>query len=129
MPLYTYDYNRDYFPSAPFVDIELNNYGKSAASILLSAQVDSGADVTAVPIGSLQRINAAYEETRVMRGISGNAEYVDLYWVSVHAAGETFYRKVIALAKGDEAIIGRDILKHLHVTLNGHASMTEILQE
>jgi hypothetical protein len=126
MKLYTFSYNTDYNPSAPFVEIELIDYDERQTPINLLAQVDSGADSSAIPLSMLRRVKARYEETRVMRDMSGFTQPVDMYLVAIGLVNVTFYCSVMAL-HGHEAIIGRDILNHLTVTLNGPATMTEIL--
>jgi hypothetical protein len=128
MKVYTFSYNTAYSPSAPFVEIELIDYDEQQTPIGLTAQVDSGSDASAMPLTLLRRIKARYEETRLMRGISGILQPVDMYLVAIRLANLTFYRTVLAI-HGDEAIIGRDILNDLTVTLNGPATMTEILVE
>lgn len=124
--VYTYDYNRDYSPSAPFVEIVLNNELEDAIPIELSAQVDSGADASLVPIALLQRVAAGYEFRRRMVTADGRGQTVDLYSVAIKLAGRTFYRTVVSVEQGDEVIIGRDILNHLVVTLDGFATTTLI---
>lgn len=124
--IYTYDYNREYSPSAPFVEIVLNNELEDATPIELSAQVDSGADASLVPIALLHRIDAGYEFQQRMVTADGRRQAVDLYSVTIQLAGRTFYRTVVSVEQGDEVIIGRDILNHLIVTLDGYATTTLI---
>lgn len=124
--VYTYDYNPDYNPSAPFVDIVLNNDAEDAVPIQLAAQIDSGADASLVPISLLLQIDAEYDYTRSMVTADGRRQSVDLYAVAITLAGRTFYRTVVGVARGDEVIIGRDILNHLIVTLDGYATTTLI---
>ncbi|MEM7110950.1 MAG: hypothetical protein AAF614_00855 [Chloroflexota bacterium] len=125
MKLYSYLYNTIFHPAAPFVEISLSDYAEQQQPLTLIAQIDSGSDATAIPMQTLRHVNARFEETRVMRGISGIAQRVDMYLVAIRLAGVTFYPTVMAI-NGAEAIIGRDILNDLIVTLNGPASTTEI---
>lgn len=127
MKVYTYSYNRNYNPSAPFVEIELIDYDETLTPISIIAQVDSGSDASALPLNLLHAVEARFQETQIMREMSGFTRPVDMYLVGVRLAGETFFRRVIALPNGSEAIIGRDVLNHLSVTLNSPATMTEIL--
>lgn len=64
--------------------------------------------------------------TRV-RGLFGHARNADLYLVDVQLGD---YRvpavRVIGVPSGETAIIGRDILNHLIVVLDGIGSTTEI---
>ena len=83
MTVYTFDYNSDYDPPAPVVEITVNKTGQPAHEVTLSVLVDSGADATMLPITALQSVGARYVETRQMRGIVGVAYPVDLYLVTV----------------------------------------------
>lgn len=126
MNILTFDYNRTYFPSAPFMTVEVNNYDADDSPIEVYAQIDSGADATMLPIAVLEKVGARFEATQFARDFSGSAHRVDLYSASVKLAGQTFYLRVIAQENTDEGIIGRDVLNHLAITLNGPAMVTEI---
>ena len=62
-----------------------------------------------------------------MTGITGASIMVDLYMVQVQI-GEFTLRGVKAVASrtGNEVILGRDVLNHLIVTLDGIAGTVEI---
>lgn len=124
--IHTFDYNRAYAPPAPFVEIEINNYDITATPIKLKAQIDSGADATMLPISVLEKVGAWFETTRHAQDFAGKTHTVDLYSAAVNLIGQTFYLTVIAQEEINEGIIGRDILNHLVVTLNGPAHTTEI---
>ena len=126
MMVFTYDYNRSYNPSAPFVDIILNNEREDANPIPLSAQIDSGADSSLVPKYLLEEVGATVEDQQMMITADGFRQRVSLYGVSIKLAGRTFYPTVVAVARGEEVIIGRDILNRLVVTLDGYATTTRI---
>ena len=89
--------------------------------------LDTGADATMLPLDLLQDIGAAYVMTQQMRGVTGEAERVDLYVVEItintlvvpgiHAAG---------MKHSSESILGRDVLNQLIVTLDGIGGVTEI---
>jgi predicted aspartyl protease len=129
MNVLTFDYNPTYSPSAPFVEVEVNNYDAKATPIIVKAQVDSGADATMLPISILERVGAHFEATHHAYDFSGRVHTVDLYSAAVNLVGQTFYLRVIAQENTNEGIIGRDILNNLTVTLNGPASVTEIVVE
>jgi predicted aspartyl protease len=127
MTVYTFDYSTEYDPPGPIVEFQVSKAGQQTPDVTLSALVDSGADATMLPITALQSIGARYVETRQMRGIVGLAYPVDLYLVSIRIGVHPMPAvRVIAGVAESEAIIGRDVLNHLVVTLNGLASVTEI---
>lgn len=126
MKILTFDYNRAYSPAAPFIEIEVGNYDADTFPITVMAQIDSGADATMLPIAMLESVGARFEETRYARDFTESSYIVDLYSAAVRLAGQTFYLSVIAQENTDEGIVGRDILNHLVVTLNGPAGVTEL---
>ncbi|MCP4360028.1 MAG: hypothetical protein GY796_18645 [Chloroflexi bacterium] len=127
MKIFSFDYNRRYSPSAPFVEIEVGNYDGDDFPITIIAQVDSGADATMLPILVLESVGARFEETRYVRDFMEGSHIVDVYSVALRLVEQTFYLRVVAQENTDEGIVGRDILNHLVVTLNGPASVTELL--
>ncbi len=126
--VYSFDYNRDYEPSAPILEITLRKTSQMTASeVTLSALVDSGADATMLPITALQAAGGRYVETRQMRGVVGAAYPVDLYLITVQIGPHTIPAiRAIAAAHKAEPIIGRDVLNRLVIILNGPAGVTEV---
>ena len=127
MTVYSFDYSPTYEPPAPMFEIRVSKTSRETPEFALPALVDSGADATMLPITVLQAMEARYVETRQMRGVTGIAYLVDLYLVTVRIGPHTIpaIRAVGATPDG-EAIIGRDVLNQLVVTLNGLASVTEV---
>lgn len=130
MRILTFDYDNSYHPSAPVLEITVQDADLAEHQASLIALVDSGADASMIPIHILENIGATYITTKGMRGVMGPANPVDMYLVRIQV-GETIVPivEVIALQQGAEAIVGRDVLNYLVVTLNGLAGMLEIVQE
>lgn len=125
MALYSYNYDNTYAPSAPVVTVEVTGTNTHPQKIV--ALVDSGADATMLPIGILEQIAADEVESRYLRTVTGKRSLVDLYRVTIRIG--PFHMpaiRAIATDRSSEAIIGRDVLNHLVVTLNGLAGITEI---
>ena len=123
----SYEYNRVYLPSAPFVPITVDGYDQDKPPITLSAFVDTGADGTLLPRDILTAVGAEYEDTVLLRGTTGIAERLDRYTVRIRVGEETIHSvAAVAMAAGSEPIIGRDVLNYLVLTLNGILGVTEI---
>lgn len=128
MNIYTFPHSRAYNPSAPTVEIELRRARRSDSYIKLNALVDSGSDGTLIPFEHLRRINARYAGQTRVRGLLGERRMIDSYWVSVRlGAIELPALTVVAVQDLEDALIGRDILNQLIVTMNGHAQVTEVM--
>ncbi|MCE7986865.1 MAG: hypothetical protein DYG89_37300 [Caldilinea sp. CFX5] len=115
--------NVDYYPAAPVADITITG----VKSVTLSALIDSGSDTSMIPLAVLRAAEAEYVVTKRVRGLFGHARNADLYFVDVQVGN---YRvpavRVIGVPPDETAIIGRDILNHLIVVLDGIGSTTEI---
>lgn len=118
----TFVYDKNYHPAAPVVSVVI----RRAKELTIPAFLDTGADCSIFPINLLRRIGATYLETRNMVSPTGYTETVNLYLVEVQLG---FYKIPGISAVGiktNEAILGRDVLNHLIVTLDGIAGTTEI---
>ena len=125
--VYSYNYDSDYHPSMPMIELSLG-LPLSETAIEVRAIVDSGADATMIPARTLQEVGARRSRKALMRGVSGVGTLADLYSVAVHLGP---YRKwleeVVGVVGGDETIIGRGLLSHLSWTLNGPALVVEVM--
>jgi hypothetical protein len=128
VPAHTFPYDdKAYSPAMPVVEVALLTLAQREPAAQLIAVVDSGADATLLPIDALDAAGASYVGTRRMRGITGHALTVDVY-VTLLQVGPHLVTGVRAVAQspGSEAILGRDVLNQLEVTLNGPAQETWI---
>lgn len=120
--LYSYDYDLNYLPAMPIVSLSIGK-ADSAATLALSGLVDSGADATMIPLRLLQEVGAIKRRYVRIRTISGQLTGSNLCTVSLQFA---HYRRnridVVGNVESDEVIIGRDILNHLIITLDGLAN-------
>ena len=124
--LYTYTYDTSYVPSMPIIELLI---GRAQATPLLhiTAIVDSGADATMIPVSYLKQIGARKGKQAVVRSYFGTRDLVDRYDVSLQFANFTRSQvSVVGVTQTMEAVIGRDILNALIVTLNGLATSVEI---
>ena len=127
--IYTYEYDNDYNPAMPVVEIEIGR-AMGETSLTLQAIVDSGADATIIPINALQEIHARRSRKMWMRGTAGGRMLVDLYQISLQLGPFTqTLLEVVGGIQNDEGIIGRDVLNHLTVTLNGPAYSVEVVAD
>jgi predicted aspartyl protease len=122
----SHEYSRDYFPSAPVVDIGIRS-APQGSEIEIEALMDTGADATILPLSLLRRINAIYSETVNMRGVTGISQNVQTFVIAVRVGPHVIPAiRAIADKQGNEAILGRDVLIQLRITLDGPALTTEI---
>lgn len=121
-----HDYDNTYHPAMPAVEFAIGP-ALGELSLDLVGLVDSGADATIIPINYLQAIKARRTRKAWMRGTTGDRTLVDLYVIAVGVGDlKQGYHEVIGSALDDEILIGRDILNHLLVVLNGPAQSVQI---
>ena len=125
--VYTYPYSQDYHPPMPVVEIGLSVPKRSQAEKLLIALIDSGSDGTLVPIDILEEVGARYVGDARIRGILGDSQSVDIYLASLRLGSHSVHAvRVVGAPEDTEVILGRNVLNHLVITLDGLASVTEI---
>lgn len=124
--VYSYDYDRSYNPSIPIVEIKI---GQSWTTPLLplTALVDSGADVTIIPLRYLRQVGARRERKSWLTGVTDVRTQIDIYTVALSFGPFAFDDIEVAAGKyNNEIIVGRDLLNQFIVTLDGLASTVEI---
>lgn len=113
----SYSYDRGFEPPAPVVPVRVGSPAGDAAAVLLPALVDSGADLTVVPAAVIRQLGLSetdYVTVRVAGAAMGSA--------SVHAARvelDGVTEVVEVLAVGEEALLGRNLLRAVVVSLDG----------
>ena len=123
----SYEYDANFTPAAPVAIIGLGPSGEVQIRQQVTALLDSGADGTMIPVDWLLAAGARFVEQRRMWGVVGNAVIVNLYLTAVHIGGHIIHGvRAVGGLSGTEAIIGRDVLNQLEVTLNGPAQETWI---
>jgi hypothetical protein len=122
-------YNRDYFPAAPFVEVSFITAAESRRVGPLPAFVDSGADGTIVPIAFLNSISAPPTVEMLMSSQWGESRPVLMYLVDVQIGDITLPgMEVVGDHLSDEVVLGRDVLSHLRVLLDGPAQTVTITE-
>lgn len=127
MNVYSYTYDEVYDPPAPVLEISIYPPRSPSHELRLSVMIDTGADVSTLPLRVLKRIGAEYLETAVLRGMAGGRATVDLYRVAVRVGPHTVPAvRVAGVASTTDAVLGRDVLNHLKITLDGPAQTIEL---
>ena len=125
--IYARDYNSLYSPAMPVVEVTLENVETGIQGEKIVAIVDSGADSCILPVKYLDAISSESIRKTRMIGVAGMAVQVELHLLILHLGPLTVYGvEAVADKRNGEAIIGRNVLNQLVVTLNGIAGVTEI---
>lgn len=110
-------------PPAPVVPVRVSAPG-SPDAVLVSAMVDSGADITVIQAGLARQLGLPAVSTVVVEGSGGTARRAPIYAAEILVAGESLMLEVLAL--GDEALVGRELLSRWVTTLDGPGAKLRI---
>ncbi len=122
----SFEYDHTYFPAFPVLDFTISA-GKNGRSQPLQGLIDSGSDVTQIPIYILRTIKAREVDDRWVRDASGLRYPVPIYMVQLQIGDFILYGiEVVGRRSTNEILVGRDVLNQFVVTLNGLANVTEI---
>lgn len=111
---FAYDQRLD--PPAPVVPVRVvGRVGEGA--VMLPMLVDTGADATLVPARIVHRLGLPAVDVVAVSGVDGLKQRATVHLAWVELAELRVKARIIAFA--DEAILGRDVLNHGLVTLDG----------
>ena len=123
----TFSYDLDYRPALPIVEISVSSLNLDKGEIVLSAIVDSGSDVTLIPVASLRKIGGASAGDAVLSEAWGTERRVGVYLTNIRVGSRVIRAVgVLGVSEGEEVILGRNVLNQLVVTLDGPGATTLI---
>lgn len=129
MNMLSFHYDAAYDPPAPVIEMGISHHSANSPQQTVTALVDSGADVTMIPLDLLKQSGASYVEQRSLRGVTGATIQVHRYVAAIHLGNEILRGiRVVGHGTLTDAIVGRDVLNRLRMTLDGPAEVTEIQQ-
>jgi len=122
-----YAYNRPVDPPAPFVHVSLRTPGDGPSLDNVPAQVDTAADRTVIPGGLVAQLGLVPLDELRVAGFGGQVLIVLTYLVEVTLRGQSpRFIEVIAHEGEPYVLLGRDVLNHLRMVLDGPSLSLEI---
>jgi len=122
-------FNAGYIPPAPVLPVTFIGPDGDQTAVL-KALADTGADASLVPTAHLRRIAVPAVAEAMARTPWGEGHPVIVYLVDVLVADmllPSIY--VVGDDLGSEVILGRNVLNHLRLLVDGPAGYTEVLPE
>ncbi len=124
----TFPYDDAYDPAAPVCQINLS-VAATGSSVSLPAIIDTGADATIVPLEYLRQIGARRVFEASLRSQWGERRRVYLYLIDLRL-GELMLpgAYVVGDDRGDEVVLGRDVLNRLRLLLDGPKRVSQVYE-
>ena len=120
-------YDNKYTPPAPRPEIRLAAPDEAFRSRPLIALVDTGADATMVPAHQIKPLGVQIDNRKVLRSPWGERYPVNVYLLDVEVGDLRLpLIEVVADDRGDEVILGRNVLNRLVMVLDGPRQVLEI---
>jgi predicted aspartyl protease len=113
------EYDRRFDPPAPVVQVTVRHIVQQRRRITAAALLDTGSDVTAIPVSLVQRLQVIPFSRLQLEDVSGETKTVQTYAVHLTIGELTLPRLEVIQTELDQVILGRDVLNHLYVLLRG----------
>lgn len=113
------EYDRRYDPPAPIVQVTVRHIVRSQRRATVSALLDTGSDVTAIPSDLADNLQLYPFSRLVLEDVSGETRTVLTYGVRLTIGDLIVPRLEVIMTGLDQMILGRDVLNQLYVLLNG----------
>jgi len=125
MPTYR---NQSNSPSAPYANVVFRATDGSAKLENIQMLLDTGADISVVPLPVLTHLGASVTPGKSIEieSYDGTKTYVHVAILTMEFCNLLFTGQFIALNQS-EGIIGRDVLNRLNVNFNGPSLTWDIL--
>ena len=120
-------YDAHYVPAAPMIEIRLGKPNESLSIGPLYAFVDTGADITLIPIHYVRQLRLRRDDFRFLRSQWGERRSVSIY--SLDMGIDVFTLPAVAVVgdeQSEEIVLGRNVLNKLMLTLNGPKQFLEV---
>ena len=118
-----YPYGKKYAPPAPLLPVRVGPPGV-VPTVLLSALVDTGADISVLPQGLAVRLGLPAVDRVTVAGVDGLPRPLPVYAAEVALNG---YRTAIrAVSLGTTPLIGRDLLNKITLHLHGREAILDV---
>lgn len=120
-------YNPRYDPPAPFLKILIANRLQRRRRVTLSAMVDTGSDVTAIPSHLIQPLDLYPTGKIFLEDVTLQTMAIHLYGIRLTIMNTVFDDFEVITTELDHALVGRDLLNQFHIELDGRSQRLTVL--
>ena len=123
----TYRYNQQIDPPGSFVLVNVSTGDGSQSVDQVPAQVDTGADLTVVPDSVVRQLRLASRGDMTISGFGADPEMRPTYLVQIQVHDLTAFKvEVLSDPTGSYILLGRDVLNHFRLVLDGPNQRLEL---
>jgi predicted aspartyl protease len=116
------------FPPAPALEVRFINPLTTQQTSLHLAVLDTGADISIVPLGVLDSIQARPLRKERVRGLWGGVGVVSLFNVDIEVNGRLLEGiQVLGSEQEESILLGRNLSNRLRLLLDGPEQSVELL--
>lgn len=124
-----YRYSETWYPPMPVLEVRFGYPEEPLALGPYMAIVDTAADGTIVPIQLVEHLEAPFVDDVRLRSQWGEWRRARLFTVDVGIGALRFPAiEVVGDERGDEIVLGRNVLNKLRLLLDGPSSTTKVLE-
>ena len=119
----------NFSPAAPVARIDLRDGASGKVCANVAMLLDSGADVTLLPRDCINRLQMPIDPSQVydLMGFDGARSSAVAVHLDLIFLGTTFRGRFLVIDQSD-GVLGRDILNHLHIALNGPMLLWDVIK-
>ena len=122
----TIAYDTNAQPPAPFIEFEVVSPQDSTQRHLAQGLLDTGAEVSVLPVEILTALQIPKASNMPVESWDGSSTLVTTYIVTLGIADAHLDSIEVVAASMPYAILGRDVLNHFILTLNGKDLVFEL---
>jgi predicted aspartyl protease len=120
-------FDTSWLPAAPFLPVRIASLAERSETIVVQAKLDTGADLTAVPYALIEQLHLMPAGEIEVEGYDSRRATIRAYDVNLQIDQLAANGLLVIGFAEDYVLLGRDVLNHLRVLLDGPALTTEIL--
>lgn len=120
------EYDPAFDPPAPIVTVKVRDPATGAVAEC-QAQIDTGSFMSALPESMAQDLGLEPHGRVMARGVDAQVIELSTYIVTLIIEGHVIIDTEVGALEREDILLGRDVLRHFILTLNGKTETFELI--